>query len=127
LNFTGSGNETAAHLLEDNRMTVMFCAFEGDPRILRLYGVARTIHPRDGDWSSMLAQFPVIEGARQIIDMNVELVHTSCGFSVPLYDFIAQRETLTDWIEKKGEAGIAQYWDDRNVESLDGKPTGIFK
>jgi len=127
LNYTGSSNETAAHLREDDRMTIMFCAFEGDPKILRLYGHARTIHPRDDDWEALLHHFPDRAGARQLIEMDVELVHTSCGFGVPLYSYTGQRDTLTRWIEKKGEEGIAQYWTDRNLQSLDGKPTGIFE
>ncbi len=127
LNYTGSSNETAAHLREDDRMTLMFCAFEGDPKILRLYGHARTIHPRDDDWEGLLSHFPDTAGARQLIEMDVELVHTSCGFGVPLYRYEGQRSALPRWIEKKGEAGIARYWADRNVRSLDGKPTGIFE
>jgi len=127
LNYTGSGNETAAHLLDDNRMTIMFCAFEGAPKILRLYGHARAIHPRDDDWEALLNRFPDTAGTRQLIEMDVELVHTSCGFGVPLYSYAGQRDTLTDWIEKKGEDGIAQYWEDKNCQSLDGKPTGIFE
>ena len=127
LNYTGSSNETAAHLLEDGRMTIMFCAFAGDPKILRLYGHARTVHPRDDDWGELLSHFPDTAGTRQLIEMNVELVHTSCGFGVPLYDYIGQRSTLGDWIEKKGEEGIAQYWEDKNIQSLNGKPTGIFE
>lgn len=127
LNLTGSGNETAAHLLEDDRMTIMFCAFEGDPKILRLYGHARSIHSRDEAWAELITLFPETNGARQIIDMQVDLVHTSCGFGVPLYDFVGQREELTNWITKKGTDGIAQYWEDRNTESLDGKPTGLFR
>ena len=127
LNYTGSSNETAAHLLEDNRMTLMFCAFEGDPKILRLYGHARTIHPRDSDWKELLDYFSDKAGSRQLIEMDVELVHTSCGFGVPLYSYAGQRDMLPNWIEKKGEAGIAQYWEDKNSQSLDGKPTGIFE
>ncbi len=127
LNYTGSSNETAAHLREDDRMTIMFCAFEGDPKILRLYGHARTIHPRDEGWETLLRHFPDTAGARQLIEMDVDLVHTSCGFGVPLYSYVGQRDTLIRWIDKKGEEGIAQYWADRNVQSLDGKPTGIFE
>ena len=127
LNYTGSGNETAAHLLEDSRMTIMFCAFDGDPKILRLYGHARAIHPRDDDWEELLSHFPDTAGTRQLIEMDVELVHTSCGFGVPLFNYSDQRDTLTDWIEKKGEDGIAQYWEDKNSQSLNGKPTGLFE
>lgn len=126
LNLTGSGKETAAHLLEDNRMTIMFCAFEGAPKILRLYGHARSIHPRGSEWGDLLSHFTDTAGARQIIEMGVDLVHTSCGFGVPLFNFAGEREDLSNWIGKKGEAGIAQYWEDRNSLSLDGKPTGIF-
>lgn len=127
LNYTGSSNETAAHLLEDDRMTIMFCAFEGDPKIMRLYGRARAIHPRDDDWDELLNHFPDTAGTRQLFEMDVKLVHTSCGFGVPLYDYAGQRSILTDWIEKKGDDGIAQYWEDKNSRSLNGKPTGIFK
>ncbi len=127
LNYTGSSNETAAHLLEDDRMTIMFCAFEGDPKILRLYGHARTIHPRDDDWEALLCHFPDTAGSRQLFEMDVELVHTSCGFGVPLYNYAGQRSILTDWIEKKGDNGITQYWEDKNTRSLNGKPTGIFE
>ena len=128
LNLTGSGNETAAHLLEDRRMTLMFCAFEGPPQILRLYGQASTIHPRhQPQWDEGVAHFnPGIKGGRQLIDLEVELVHSSCGFGVPLLNYQGERPTLTDWIERKGEAGIAQYWQDKNLLSMDGKPCGLL-
>jgi len=127
LNLTGSGNETAAHLLENNRMTVMFCAFEGEPLILRLYGQARTVHPRDEDWEQLLALFPQTIGARQIFDMQVDLVQTSCGAGVPYFDFVGERNALINWAEKKGPAGLEDYWREKNRISLDGKPTGILK
>lgn len=126
LNLTGSGNETAAHLRELSRITLMFCAFEGDPLILRLYGRARALHPRDAEWDALLALFPNFNGARQIIDVAIELVQTSCGFGVPFLDFKSQREQLTQWAEKKGTTGIRQYWEDKNQISLDGKPTEIL-
>ena len=125
LNLTGSGNETAAHLRENDRITLMFCAFEGDPLILRLYGHARIFHPRDAEWDSLLTLFPAIPGARQIIDMSVDLVQTSCGFGVPFFEFKAERDQLEKWAEKKGPEGIRQYWEEKNQISLDGKPTGI--
>ena len=105
-------------------MTIMFCAFQGDPKILRLYGHARSIHPRDNDWTERLSHFTETTGVRQLIEMDIELVHTSCGFGVPLYNFNGQRDTLTNWIEKKGEDGITQYWEDRNSQSLNGKTNG---
>ena len=127
LNVTGSGNETAAHLLENNRMTIMFCAFEGDPLILRLYGQARAIHPRDAEWHDLLQLFPPLPGARQIFDMQVDLVQTSCGMAVPFMDYRNEREQLSQWATKKGSDGIHQYWQDKNQISLDGNPTNILK
>jgi len=121
LNLTGSGNETAAHLQTDSRMTIMFCAFDGPPLILRLYGGARMILPSDDAWGELYAHFDPLPGARQIFDMSVDLVHTSCGFGVPLYDFAGERPLLNRWAEKKGEAGIRDYWRDKNSISLDGK------
>jgi Pyridoxamine 5'-phosphate oxidase len=126
LNVTGSGNETAAHLLELNRITLMFCAFEGDPLILRLYGQAKVIHPRDVQWSELIELFPALPGARQLIDVTVELVQTSCGMAVPLFDFRDERSALNEWANKKGQAGIERYWQEKNQESLDGKPTEIL-
>jgi hypothetical protein len=126
LNLTGSGNETAAHVLENGRMTLMFCAFSGKPLILRIYGKARAIHPRDPDWQSWLARFDGLAGARQIFVVEVELVQTSCGMGVPLYAYQGQREQLVDWAKKKGAEGLADYWDKKNQVSLDGQPTGIF-
>ncbi|MBI2287067.1 MAG: pyridoxamine 5'-phosphate oxidase family protein [Nitrosomonadales bacterium] len=125
LNLTGSSNETAAHLRENDRITLMFCAFEGDPLVLRLYGHARIFHPRDAEWDSLLTLFPAIPGARQIIDMSIDLVQTSCGFGVPFFEFRAERDQLEKWAEKKGPEGIRQYWEEKNQISLDGKPTGI--
>lgn len=125
LNLVGSGNETAAHLLEDNRMTLMFCSFGDSPLILRIYGHARSIHPEDPDWSELIDHFGDTRGARQLIDLKVELVHTSCGFGVPRMDLLEQRPTLDQWVERKGEEGLIRYQLDNNVTSLDGRPTGL--
>jgi hypothetical protein len=122
LNVTGSGNETAAHLLENPRMTVMFAAFEGSPMILRLYGKARTIHTDDSDWTELYAHFRPLPGARQILDLQVDLVQTSCGMAVPLMDYVGDRELLNQWAEKKGDEGVRQYWAEKNAVSLDGRP-----
>lgn len=127
LSVTGSGNETAAHLRESNRITLMFCAFEGKPMILRLYGGARVYHPRDPEWSELLPLFPALPGARQIIDVEVDLVQTSCGMGVPYYAYRGDREQLNEWAARKGEDGIRQYWEDRNRVTIDGKTTGIFE
>ncbi|MBC8519804.1 MAG: pyridoxamine 5'-phosphate oxidase family protein [Gammaproteobacteria bacterium] len=123
LNLTGSGNETAAHLLEDHRMTLMFCSFEEKPLILRAYGTASTIHPDEPSWDDLYSNFSQGNGARQLIDLKVDLVHSSCGFGVPRMEFLGKRETLDEWIEKKGEKGIRQYWEEKNMISMDGKPT----
>lgn len=125
LNLTGSANETAAHLLEDERMTLMFCSFEGSPLILRLYGQAKTIHPWESEWESLVSEFPPLPGARQIIDLQIDLVHSSCGMGVPLFDYAGERDQLLNWAEKKGTQGVREYQLEKNSLSLDGKPTGI--
>lgn len=127
MNLTGSGNETAAHLIESNRMTIMFCAFESKPLILRLYGSAKTIHPSDREWSELYAHFPDNAGARQIFDMTMDTCQTSCGFAVPLMEYKEDRDILDKWVAQKGEEGVKQYWIDKNQESIDGKPTGILE
>ena len=125
LNLTGSGNETAAHILEQSRMTLMFCSFDKNPMILRLYGTASFYQQGDEEWGELIRQFPNFPGARQIFDVNVEMVQTSCGFGVPRYQYEGQRDILTQWAEKKGEKGIREYQMEKNRVSLDGKVTGI--
>ena len=127
LNLTGSGNETAGHLREVNRMTLMWCSFTTRPLILRCYGTARTVHPRDGDWAELSGLFDPIPGARQIYDMSVEMVQTSCGYAVPFFDEHRERDTLVRWAEDKGPDGIEAYWDEKNRTTLDGNDTGIFE
>ena len=124
LNLTGSGNETAAHLLENSRMTLMFCAFEGKPLILRLYGKATVINTTDAQWQDSLSLFPETTGARQIIDMQIDLVQTSCGMGVPHLKFQEERPLLRDWVEKKGTEGLKQYRLKKNQISINGQPTG---
>jgi len=127
LNLTGSGNESAAHVAENGRMTIMFCSFGKQPLIMRLYGQARVIHPRDVDWPALLDLFPADVGARQVFRLAVELVQTSCGYAVPRYDLRGERPTLSKWAAQKGLDGIEQYWRDKNTLSLDGKATGLFE
>jgi len=122
LNVTGSGNETAAHLQTHPRMTIMFAAFEGAPMILRLYGSARTINHGDPEWSEYYRHFPANPGARQVFDMSVDLVQTSCGMAVPFFDYAEEREQLNTWAANKGEEGIKAYWQEKNRLSLDGVP-----
>ena len=125
LNLTGSGNETAAHLLENNRITLMFCAFEGAPLILRIYGKAKSYHPRDVTYHELIDLFPKIAGARQIIDIEVDMLQTSCGSAVPYYEFKKERTQLKEWAEDKNENDFEFYWREKNRISLDGKSTGI--
>jgi hypothetical protein len=125
LNVTGSGNETSAHIQEDSRMTVMFAAFEGNPMILRLYGNANVIHKNDAEWKELYSLFNPIPGARQVFDLTVDLVQTSCGMAVPLFDYVEERQQLNNWALKKGKDGIKEYWLEKNQVSLDGKPTHI--
>jgi len=125
LNGTGSGNETAAHLLDVPRMTIMFCSFDTKPLILRLYGTARAIHAGDAEWAELLALFPPMQGSRNIFVLDIDLVQTSCGFGVPFMDFQADRETMAQWAAKKGTDGVAAYQQEKNRVSLDGLPTGL--
>lgn len=127
LNVTGSGNETAAHVLLNPRMTLMFCAFEGAPQILRAYGQARAIHRGDVEWPALFAHFEPLPGARQIFDLSIDLVQTSCGMAVPFFDYIEERDQLRNWAEKKGEQGLQQYWHEKNQSSIDGLPTHIVE
>ena len=127
LNVTGSGNETSAHVQENPRMTLMFCSFEGKPMILRLYGNAAVIHRNDREWEELSQLLPDIPGARQIFDLDVELVQISCGMSVPFYDYLGEREQLKEWALKKGAQGVQKYWEKNNQVSLDGKPTNIME
>lgn len=125
LNLTGSGNETAAHLLDTNRITLMWCSFEGPPLILRVYGTARVVHAGDSDWSECEARLPAATGARQYFEITIDRVQTSCGYQVPLMDYREDRSALEKWAENKGPGGLREYWKDRNATSIDGLPTGI--
>ena len=127
LNVTGSGNESAAHVQLCPRMTIMFCAFAGDPLILRLYGNARVIHRNDPEWQTLFPLFTPLPGARQIFDLTIDLVQTSCGMGVPYYTYDGEREQLNDWAIKKGEAGLQQYWKDKNQLTIDQLPTHIVE
>jgi hypothetical protein len=125
LNLTGSGNETAAHLDKDGRITIMFCAFKGAPMILRLYGKGKIIHPKSENWDSAKQNFPDMAGTRQIFDVKIDLVQISCGKSIPFFDYKEERDQLNEWAINKGESGIKDYWIDKNEFSIDGIPTNI--
>ena len=125
-NLTGSGNETAGHLAQINRMTLMWCGFEKKPMILRVFGSAKTLHPRDDAFDALNALFPTSVGARQIYDVAIDLVQTSCGYAVPFMDYAGEREVLADWADQKGTDGIAEYWKTRNQKTIDGAETYIL-
>jgi hypothetical protein len=130
LDKTGSGNETGAHLLADGRLTIMLCAFEGPPVILRLYGRGRAIRRGGPEYRSLIAAHYGGEeplGARQIIRLDVDLVQTSCGYGVPLFDYRAERPNLDRWAQAQGEDGLQAYWREENSTSIDGLPTGLLE
>jgi hypothetical protein len=122
LDLTGSGVETIAHLRENGRITLMACAFSGNPRISRIYGRG-TAHPAGSPGFEELAPlFPDLPGRRAVIDVAVDGVSTSCGYAVPLMDLVGDRDRLRDWADKKGDEGIVEYWGNRNTLSVDGLP-----
>lgn len=125
LDLTGSGNETSAHIAENGRVTFMFCAFEGSPNIVRLYGVGRTILPTDADWAAWADLFPTYVGIRQIILADIHRVSTSCGYAVPFFDYKGERETLTKYWEAKGETAVPAYQREKNSTSIDGLGTPL--
>ena len=130
LDQTGSGNETAAHLRATGRLTIMTCAFEGPPLILRLYGQGRILKRGGAEYAALLdSAFGGAEpaGARHIVHLAVDLVQTSCGFGVPLFDYVEERPTLTRWAEAKGEDGLDAYRREKNLRSIDGLPTGLLE
>lgn len=127
LDLTGSGNETGAHLVHDGRMTMMWCSFDADPLILRLYGRGRTVRRQDPEWGELRQHFATLPSERQIIVLDIESVQTSCGYAVPHYIYKGERETLARWAEKKGPVGLLEYWREKNQVSIDGLPTGLLE
>ena len=128
LDETGSGNETAAHLRASGRLTIMFCGFESVPMILRVYGQGRRLPRGSDEYETLLeSAFGNHEppGARQIICLDIDLVQTSCGYGVPLFDYKQDRPTLRRWADDRGEDGVAAYWRKANVLSIDGLETGV--
>ncbi len=130
LDRTGSGNETAAHLRQIPRMTIMFCAVDGPPLILRLYGEGRILPRNSDEYQQLLGdRFDGEEplGARQMVRLDFDLVQTSCGYGVPLYDYQGERDTMDRWAEAKGPDGIDAYWHEKNQFSIDGFASGMFE
>lgn len=123
---TGSGNETAAHVMQNQRITFMFMSFGIRPMILRFYGSGRIIHEQDREWSDCLSRFDPLPGLRQFIIADIDRVSTSCGYGVPRYEFIEERDTLLKWADSQGEDGISRVWSEMNSKSIDGIPTDVL-
>jgi hypothetical protein len=127
LDLTGSGNETAAHLKHDGRLTLMFCSFDTDPLILRLYGRGHVVRRQDAAWSELRRHFAELPGERQFVVLDIDSVQTSCGYAVPLYTYRGERDTLAHWAGKKGTLGLLDYWREKNQVSIDGLSTGLLE
>ena len=128
LDRTGSGNETAAHMLADGRLTIMFCSFSGPPKIMRLYGTGTSVGWENPEFEDLISKYyggvtPL--GTRQIIRLEFDLVQTSCGYGVPLFDYKGERAAIENWHDNKGPDGIQSYWEQKNLSSMDGLPTGL--
>ena len=122
LDLTGSGVETIAHLRENGRIVIMFCAFTGAPNIVRLHGHGQAVEPDHPDFETLRADFPDHAGARAIIRVQLTRIGDSCGYAVPRYEYAGERDALIHWAEKKGPAGLAEYHRQKNAHSLDGLP-----
>ncbi|MEO8111490.1 MAG: pyridoxamine 5'-phosphate oxidase family protein [Ginsengibacter sp.] len=125
MDLISSGNETSAHTLENGRITIMFCSYEGPPNIMRLYGKGFAVLPGTDDWEIYAPRFKIYPSTRQIIVANIDLVQTSCGFGVPLFDYKGERDIHFEWAEKKGDGGLREYILEKNLKSLDGLPTDL--
>lgn len=127
LDCTGSGSETRAHLMaaDDKRLTIMFCAFEGDPMILRLYGHAQSLMRGTPEYAALIPHFEEFPGARQIVRLAVDLVQTSCGMGVPLFDYKQERGSLLGYWTTHGVDKLRKYWALKNMRSIDDLPTGF--
>jgi hypothetical protein len=122
VDLTGSGAETIAHLRENGRIVLMFCAFAGPPKIVRLHGTGRVVKADTPEFDRLRPAFPDYLGTRGIIRVEVTRVSDSCGYAVPLYDFRTERDTLTRWSEAKGQEGLQRYRQQKNAVSIDGLP-----
>jgi len=120
LDLTGSGVETIAHVNENGRLTIMFCGFEGPPRILRLFGRGEVVLPGDPAFDELVGLYPALPGVRSVIRCHIDRIQSSCGYSVPFMDYRSERETLTEWAARKGPEGIEEYHAEKNLVSIDG-------
>ncbi len=122
LDLIGSGVETIAHLKENGRIVLMFCNFQGPPNIVRLHGMGRVVEPHSSEFASLAQKFPVYEGTRTIIVVDVTRISDSCGFAVPIMKYEGERIQLLSWVEKKGADGLKMYKQEKNRRSIDGLP-----
>ncbi len=122
VDFTGSGIETVAHLRENGRIVLMFCAFEGPPRIVRLYGRGAVHMPGDARFDEVVGRFPSYAGTRAVIRVALDRIADSCGYAIPLYDYRGERTQLGDWSDRKGPDGLRAYRAENNAKSIDGLP-----
>lgn len=127
LDLTGSECETAAHIAENGRLTLMFCSFATKPLIVRLYGQGRVVRPRDAAWNDLRPKFPDLPGDRQIILLDIESIMTTCGFAVPFFEYQGEREQLAEFTCKMGDERMDAYRRERNQKSIDGLPTHLFE
>jgi hypothetical protein len=125
MDLISSGNETSAHTLENGRITIMFCSFDETPNILRLYGKGFVVLQGTPEWEKYSPQFTLYPSTRQIVIADIDLVQTSCGFGVPMFDYKGERDIHFEWAEKKGEEGLKNYILENNLKSLDGLPTNL--
>lgn len=126
MDLIGSGNETSAHVLENGRITFMFCSYDGPPNILRLYGKGYTVLPGQPQWNELSALFTLRPSTRQIIVADIDKIQNSCGYSVPLYDYSGERDHAQKWEAKKGIEGLETYKKENNRVSIDGLPTSLY-
>ena len=122
LDITGSGAETIAHLRENGRIVLMFCSFEGSPKIVRFHGTGQAVLPTSPEWPALRANFPAYPGVRSVIHIAVTRVSDSCGFGVPIYEYVGERDSMQRWAETTGGEGLIQYRNEKNTTSIDGLP-----
>ena len=120
---TGSGAETIAHIRENGRIVIMFCAFEGPPKIYRLYGRGEVVLPGSEKFNELNEFYEPAKGVRSFIMVHVNRITDSCGYGVPLYSYQGNRDIIEKWSEAKGDAGIQDYWNEKNKISIDGLPS----
>jgi hypothetical protein len=122
LDLTGSGVETIAHLRDNGRITIMFCAFDGKPNIVRLYGRGEALAIGEPEADALLPRFGTYPGVRSVIRVHVDRVSTSCGYGVPLLAYEGERDQLTTWADRRGPDGLVEYREEKNAVSIDGLP-----